>query len=454
MKPDKSIERLFQESLKDLQATPSSKVWDGIEKKMSAKNTSRTSLALWPQVASMVAILVLFLAIGALYYSPLENKNSVAESSSSSLKSEPASIEIVTSNYSASKVNQALFEIEQSFQEKLAFQINQTEISKDVNDGASTFTTPNQEAKTSQEGIAIVNQLNASPIKSNSSLIITSSSLHPKTKPSDKKKSIFDEIENENLVAEEETSTLSKSWAVQPTVAPVFMNSLSGGNPLEPSLQGRTTSNPNMSYGVNVAYTINKNIKIRTGVNQVAMGYNTQNVVMSVSTSALRGQNTELPNANAYQMSNITLSNPTSSNRINSQPELSTFGSRPTRVETPVGSLNHELGFVEVPIEIEYALIDRKLGVHLLGGASTFLLSNNEVFFEGSGQSSSLGEADNLNSFSFSANFGVGMDYNFSKRISLNLEPKFMYQINTFRNNTDSFQPYFFGIYSGIKFKF
>ncbi|NJW54466.1 hypothetical protein HC175_16270 [Salinimicrobium sp. CDJ15-91] len=61
-----------------------------------------------------------------------------------------------------------------------------------------------------------------------------------------------------------------------------------------------------------------------------------------------------------------------------------------------------------------------------------------------------FGEAQNLNEISFSANLGLGVYYNFSPKIRLNLEPMFKYQLNTF----DHGNSHYFGIYSGLSYQF
>jgi hypothetical protein len=47
MKSSKPIERLFQEGLKDFQASPSQKVWDGIEEKLTDKKDRRRFIPFW-----------------------------------------------------------------------------------------------------------------------------------------------------------------------------------------------------------------------------------------------------------------------------------------------------------------------------------------------------------------------------------------------------------------------
>jgi hypothetical protein len=130
----------------------------------------------------------------------------------------------------------------------------------------------------------------------------------------------------------------------------------------------------------------------------------------------------------------------------NSTPEL--FNTKVT------GNLEQQFGFIEVPMEIEYRLVDKKLGVNVIGGFSTLFLSNNEIYTDIDGQSTLIGEANNINSTSFSANFGVGMDYTLSKQWNINLEPMFKYQINTFNNTSGDFRPFFIGVYTGLSFKF
>lgn len=447
MKSSKSIERLFQESFKDFQASPSPKVWRGVLEQIEGKRQRKTRLVFWWQVASVAFILLMFGAIGTFYYNPLVSSSSATSSQvKTEFESAPNTLEFTPAQYRFSSVNDRLFILENSIESSLAFQIQDSEVrNSSANPGVINSI---EETRIAARSNSTVNQLKPFSINDTSNSSLTSTLFSPYKETKNKKKSLFDVIENDQPLALETDKPMDKPWTVQPNFAPVFMNSINGGNPIEPSLRGKTSSNPNISYGVNVAYAIHKNIKIRTGVNQVAMGYNTQDVILSTTSSSFRAQSSGQPNLETKFIGEISLLSASTNQNVQARP-----GVNSAKLST-VGVLNHELGFVEVPFEVEYALIDKKIGLHVLGGASTYVLNNNEIFFAENGRSSSIGEADNLNTFSFSANLGIGMDYNFSDRISLNLEPKFLYQINTFQSNTINFQPYFFGIYSGIKFKF
>ena len=119
-----------------------------------------------------------------------------------------------------------------------------------------------------------------------------------------------------------------------------------------------------------------------------------------------------------------------------------------------IGSIDQKLGFIEVPLEMEYELSDKKLGLRVLGGFSALFLNENEVYSSLNGATNLIGSATNINKTSFSANLGVGLDFKLSEKFKLNLEPTFKYQLNTFNNTSGNFKPYFIGIYSGLSLKF
>ena len=118
------------------------------------------------------------------------------------------------------------------------------------------------------------------------------------------------------------------------------------------------------------------------------------------------------------------------------------------------GEVTQRLGYIEVPLELTYKLIDRKISVNVIGGLSALFLTNNSTFLENSSAKLELGEDENFNSFNQSANFGIGIDYLLSDRLGITVEPKFKYQLNALSDNTADFRPFNVGLYSGITYKF
>jgi Leucine-rich repeat (LRR) protein len=110
---------------------------------------------------------------------------------------------------------------------------------------------------------------------------------------------------------------------------------------------------------------------------------------------------------------------------------------------------------VEIPLEMKYNVFESKIGLNVVGGFSTFILTNNEVsFINPENVSTILGESNNINSLNFSGNLGFDIDYKVTKDWFLNVSPMVKYQFNTFSNTSGSFQPFYFGVYSGVNYRF
>lgn len=265
------------------------------------------------------------------------------------------------------------------------------------------------------------------------------------------KKSIFEVIAEQEEEALAENSSTGK-WSIGPSVAPVYFSATGDGSPIHSNFASNAKSgNVNLSYGLTVAYDLGKRVKIRSGVHRVDYGYDTNEVLFS---SSLEGSTNDLiDNINYSQTSrNLVLQSK------NSVPDIAADNAsfELASNETPSldGKMVQQLGYVEVPLEIDYALIDKKFGVNLIGGVSSLFLVENSVLLESEDLVTEVGEANNANSVNFSTNIGVGLNYEFSPKVQLNVEPVFKYQLNTFSETAGSFRPFSVGVYSGVSFKF
>ncbi len=276
------------------------------------------------------------------------------------------------------------------------------------------------------------------------------------TVPDTKKKSIFDEIkvqeEEEELVAENSNSR----WSAGASIAPVFYSSFGEGSPVhsifvENSKSGET----NLSYGLSIAYELNSRLSVRSGIHKVDYGYGTDDIAFS---SSLQGSATgQIDNidyaANSRSLVVQSKAGPTSqgvNDNFDLQPPLDVNAPQATRD----GTMSQQFEYLEIPLELNYALIDKKFGVNLIGGVSSLFLIDNSVSLTSGNQTLEMGEANNINSVNFSTNVGLGFDYDFSPKVKLNIEPVFKYQLNTFSDVDGTFQPFSVGIYSGLSFRF
>ncbi|HDZ04509.1 hypothetical protein LCGC14_0079150 [marine sediment metagenome] len=270
-------------------------------------------------------------------------------------------------------------------------------------------------------------------------------------KPKTDKKSIFEEIENQEELKKEKVA--SNRWSAGPNVAPVYFSALGEGSPVNSIFTPNSKSgNVNMSYGVSVAYAVTKKLTIRSGINKVDYGYDTEDVAFS-SSSSFASSNGQLATIDYAETSNtLTISSKivTSDKYSTTNSALDVTAKSPTRD----GYMSQQFGYLELPVELNYALIDKKFGVNIIGGVSSLLLINNSVSLTAGELTTEIGEANNINDVNFSANMGLGLNYNFSQKIRFNVEPIFKYQLNTFSEINGTFRPYSVGVYSGLTFKF
>src|SRR5690606_21504735 len=92
--------------------------------------------------------------------------------------------------------------------------------------------------------------------------------------------SIEEAIAKANSTNEKEKEEQPNRWNITPNVAPVYFNSLGKGSTISSQFVNNSKNGEvNMSYGINGSYAINDKIKIRAGVNKVALGYSTDGVM-------------------------------------------------------------------------------------------------------------------------------------------------------------------------------
>ncbi len=267
--------------------------------------------------------------------------------------------------------------------------------------------------------------------------------------PDNGKKSIFDAIrekEEKDAVVATAEDKITKRWNIAPNIAPVYYDSFGGSSIDSQFSDNNKQGEVNLSYGIQVAYAINEKLIVRSGVNKVDVGYNTEDVGFGIA-SLGRGNgisNTQSIVVSDYQNGSVSLAPPPGD--VNS--EILVKSQNP-------GLLNHSIGYIEVPLELKYALTSSKIGIHMIGGVSTLFLEDDEVsIIAGSFRNENVSREQTVNDISFSGNIGIGFDYKLSDKFKINMEPIFKYQFNGFNDSADNFKPYYFGVYTGVSFRF
>lgn len=444
MEERKHIDRLYQEKFKDFEATPREMVWKNISSRLQEKERKRSVMPIWYKVAGVAALLALFFNFASgLFSSPATGEQLTATQQDNSF----GEFNLISDSY-----NQDMFRSSIILQalmldtKKVELRENLKAQAKKDNFRAMVTARPLNNSGFFQSEDAEAQLFNVSRENLTLGTSISNSVAKPDFKLKDQ------QVPLEELIALAEEANLKnipvKRLRVTTTAAPVYFDNFGGGNAIDQRFADNESGGEiSMAYGVNFAYQLSNRIRIRSGINKLDLSHNTRDIAFTaaVNPTVLSGVDYRagIPNYRIENRSTRPFSNISASTEFNR-----------TSIASPAnGYLNQRLGFIEVPVEIEYVIIDRKIGLNIIGGGSTLFLNENMISLNSADFATNLGEANNINSLSFSTNIGIGVDYKISPQFQLNFEPILKYQINTF-NNTQDVNSYYFGVYSGFSFKF
>lgn len=492
MNKNKNIDQLFKDRFKNFEASPSPQVWENIQAKLKEKE-DRKVIPLWLKLGGVAAILVLMLTVGNSIFNPslTNNAPSITEENTDIKTQEPENntitndpeIEktvVVSENKNSNK--DAFKNSSDDSNNKIDKNIPESEIAYE-NDNISDKTKniiKDSEDKISNASDAVAkNEVNNIDDADNDSLIKKENVLEvtndkeavAEVKTTDNKnitseiektyaeiaalveqnkRSIYDAIEetdNKEAVAVVNNKPDNR-WEITPNAGPVYYNSLSEGSSIDPSFSDNPKSGDlNITYGVQVSYNLNHRLSVRSGLSNVNLSYSTTGIELGNGPVAVA-----LKSVDYSKRSDVLIAVDRGALAdLNPEGEFGNIVPKSTSGEP---SINQNISYYEIPLELKYALLNKKIGVNLIGGFSTLLLGNNEVFVEAGDFNEILGEANNLSTMSFTTNIGLGLNYSFSKKLMFNIEPMFKYQLNPYTDSSVDFKPYYVGIYSGLSFKF
>ena len=249
-----------------------------------------------------------------------------------------------------------------------------------------------QEEKVEGKATTTKNNGNVVDQKMDSKTAVSESSQDEDTQ---NKKSIFDAIEEnkklEDAVAVKEGP--ANRWAVSPNAGPVYYSSLSGGSSIDPMFADNSQNgNVNLSYGVAVDYNISEKLRIRSGVNNVNLSYATGDVEVATAPTAFGLENVD------YGTNRSAITTVFDKGSIPPNPENGGLNNIVSKSTGGNAEISQQLQYYEVPLELKYAVLNKKIGINVIGGLSTLFLGNNEIVVSDGTFRTVLGEANNLNS--------------------------------------------------------
>jgi hypothetical protein len=445
MKTRKNIDRLYNERLKDVETIPREDVWKNIAARLPKKEKKKRIIPLWYKIAGVAAVIVLLVSVGDTILDSYENEYTNPSSSFTSvskeikeklIKSNPVLTDFNENIYSTASLLQTLIKDTESETRKIKEEVQTPVKTWNSSQGNNTLFSN------------IINPPAAGIFNSSKYTFDDYNTAafeeEERKKENEEENKAEKELKGLTLLASEEKadrddetkalSLPSKRFSVRTTAGAVYFDNLGTGSTLNSEFSNnKSKGEVSIAYGINLTYQISKRVKIRSGINKIALSHNTQDVGYAAAVSA------------------ITLN----SEQLGHTPPGGQIDREVVSLSTAqiTGELNQQMDFLEIPVEIEFAIIDTQIGLNIIGGASTLFLNDNIVTLNSPESSDILGEGNNLNNISFSTNIGIGINYNVSSKFQWNLEPIFKYQLNTF-NNAPGVKPYNFGIYSGFSFRF
>jgi hypothetical protein len=252
-------------------------------------------------------------------------------------------------------------------------------------------------------------------------------------------------------------------WSIGALASPTYYSSFSTGkNDAARDLIQNEKGVISYSGGVAFNYKVNKRISVQTGLYYSSLGQKVTGVSSfagfhnyndSKSSSDFVVQ-TSSGNITSYN-NDIFLIDNSSSSRVMTRYTINVFDPFKADLQYIDNSILQNFNYLEIPFLVRYKVIDRKVDFNLTGGISYNLLVSNSAYSFAGGTKYFIGKTEGISPVTLSSSLGMGMEYNLTEKISLNIEPTIRYYITPISGLVgSSIHPYSFGILSGFSYKF
>ena len=433
-----NLDKLFQEQLKNLEATPNKRVWNTIESKLKKKK--RRGLPVWWFASGIAAMLL----IGFLLFPFTNNNNVIKKTDSEIIITESPKTNIKLETIYKSKKD-AVIQQEKS-EEKILVSDKQKINFKNTDGTKKSVSTKNEIQEVFLADNAI--KQNKDSIRNKEVVINSNKSIFANQKKeltTIEKESVTNKVDLNKFVENKDSifykKSLETNWSITPVFAVLNSNSFSNTSPIDNSLSSTTKGESTLSYGLQIGYKLNRKWSIQSGIHLQQINFS-NNQVTAVATISSSSSSVAFNSGDSFSFNERdTQSTDFTSNSLITRTSLS-------------GDLSQTYGYLEIPIEVKYNFLQtKKFTTEVVAGFSSLFLNKNEIILNSQFLSTS-GKATNLNSINFSGNLGFDFNYSLNKKWSLNLNPMLKAHLHTFSENSNGFAPFNLGLYSGIKYQF
>lgn len=262
---------------------------------------------------------------------------------------------------------------------------------------------------------------------------------------------LLDQEEYTDVLAQKEKKSSSGNWGIGPRLAPVYSYRLLGSNASGESDKSyfNDVENSIMNFGaaISLSYSFNNKWSLKTGMYVSRIGQENKQVLAIVDEG--RSGMFKLSTS-----SGAVFINPKKFESVMIQQQVSSKDTVSGGYLVN-GSFIQNLDYFEVPIVMQYKVVDQRFAVNILGGLSPGILVNNRSYFESGKDKLQTGIVENVAPAVLNSLIGVGFDYAISKNVYLNMEPSFRYSISSISAGNDlRNHPYSISWLTGITYKF
>lgn len=220
------------------------------------------------------------------------------------------------------------------------------------------------------------------------------------------------------------------------------------------------------SGGVTVAYEVVGRFSVQTGViySQMGQAINHLNPEYNMY-AAVSSSNAYTKNIVRTSSGNISVA---SNVKADKNPVYNSYFNTDSRSTLTITRLDansiaapetyrliERIDYLEIPLMMRYKVIDRRFNLDLLGGMSTNILIDNNVFMDNGNEIVKDGTLLMARPLNYSSTFGLALGYRINNNLLIDIEPSFKYYLKSYttRNSVDS-NPYSFGVYTGVIYRF
>ncbi|PWD99779.1 outer membrane beta-barrel protein [Marinilabilia rubra] len=466
MIPDQNIDPLFND-LKDLEISPSDKVWEGIEGLLDKKRKRLVPLYWWVGAAASVLLVIGFF----IFNSPDSDLSS----------GDMAQQKHISPNESATTP-------------KMARQMNDEEIKQEVEIDQDLQKTNN---------LNVVSDFSGEKTKHTSFTTMTAEGNTSATETFNPKLTGTEDKENHLVVAVEAMKSHAFNFDLWHVASPdtrklAYRHSdkveLIGNKPDEP-VSDVDDSRPSLRFvlggeysptyafretsgggsgnsesginkaggGISLAVKLNSRWQIETGVKYAMLGQEVSATSRSDRVYSFADASPSLESS--MDITEINLSNSLGAVTPDASPsrmqDAAGFqGSSNELVDLQNSNfaangnplLEQNLGYVQVPLTIRYQLLKQsQLNLSLSGGVSTNWLVDNNAYLQMGGDKKRIGQTQGLADMGLSTHAGVAVSLPVFKGIHLRMEPRVDYFLSDVSKEAPgTFRPYSFGVFTGL----